>query len=87
MSARHAAGPTQVRRPCQAVLRTIVAETIALATLAPALVDAVGLPRTTGVGLVILTVSGAMTRVLAVPGVDKWLTTRLPWLAADPPPR
>ena len=87
MSARHAAEPTQVRRPWQAVLRTIVAEILALAPLAPALVDAIGLPRTTGVGLVILTVSGAITRVLAVPGVDQWLTTRLPWLAADPPPR
>ena len=87
MSARHAAEPTQVRRPWQAVLRTIAAETIALAPLAPALVDAIGLPRTTGVGLVILTVSAAITRVLAVPGVDEWLMARLPWLAADPPPR
>ena len=87
MSARHASGPTQTRRPWQAVLRTLVAETIALAPLAPALVDAIGLPRTTGVGLVIVTVSGAITRVLAIPGVDKWLTAHVPWLAADPPPR
>ena len=87
MSARHASGPTQVRRPWQAVLRTIVAEIVVLAPLAPALVDAIGLPRTTGIGLVIVTVSGAITRVLAIPGVDTWLMARVPWLAADPPPR
>ena len=87
MSARHASGPTQVRRPWQAVLRTIVAEIVALAPLAPALVDAIGLPRTTGIGLVIVTVSGAITRILAIPGVDQWLMARAPWLAADPPPR
>ena len=87
MSARHASGPTQTTRPWHATARTILAALVALAPLAPALVDAIGLTRTSGVGLVILTVSGAITRVLAVPGVDKWLMTHVPWLAADPPPR
>lgn len=31
-----------------------------------------------------VTVATAVTRVLALPGVDAWLRTYLPWLASTP---
>lgn len=73
---------TQVRHPWHATVRTILAMIVSLAPLTPALVDAIGLSRTAGIGLTILTVGGAITRVLAVPGVEDWLREHAPWLAA-----
>lgn len=82
---RARARASQARHPWRATARTIAAAVVALAPLAPALVDAVGLSRAAGVGLVVITIAGAITRVLAVPGVEQWMVTHLPWLAADPP--
>lgn len=81
---RQGARASQARHPWRAVIRTLAAGVIALAPLAPALVDAIGLDRGAGVGLIVLTVAGAITRVLAIPGVEAWLLRYLPWLAADP---
>lgn len=32
----------------------------------------------------VLGVTGAITRILAAPGIEAWLTRFFPWLAADP---
>jgi hypothetical protein len=79
--------PTQVRRPWRATLRTAFAAFVALAAMAPVLVDAAGLdparlPWLAGV----LAVCAAVTRVLALPGVEAWLRRFVPWLAADADP-
>ena len=79
--------PTQVRRPWRATLRTAFAALVALAAMAPVLVDAAGLdpsrlPWLAGV----LAVCAAVTRVLALPGVEAWLRRFIPWLAADDNP-
>lgn len=76
--------PTQVRRPWRATLRTTFAALIALAGLAPILVQAAGLdpdklPWLAGA----LAVCAAVTRVMAAPGVETWLRRYIPWLAAD----
>ena len=79
--------PTQVRRPWRATLRTAFAALVALAAMAPVLVDAAGLdparlPWLAGV----LAVCATVTRVLALPGVESWLRRFVPWLAADDNP-
>ena len=79
--------PTQVRRPWRATLRTAFAALVALAAMAPVLVDAAGLdparlPWLAGV----LAVCAAVTRVLALPGVEAWLRRFAPWLSADADP-
>ena len=77
--------PTQVQRPWRATLRTVFAGLIGLAAILPLIVETVGLdpqlyPWLGG----ILAVSAAVTRVLALPQVEEFLSRFLPWLAADP---
>ncbi|MFI6333179.1 hypothetical protein ACIBBG_33505 [Micromonospora chersina] len=76
--------PTQTHYPWRATLRTVFAGVVALLSLLPTVaavagVDAVPLIAQT------LTVAAAVTRVLAIPGVDAWLRRYLPWLATTPP--
>ncbi|XQE81574.1 hypothetical protein ACN24L_25185 [Streptomyces microflavus] len=62
--------------------RTVLQTALALAVLLPALVDASGvaatLPRVAGA----LAVAGAVTRVMALPGVQALLPR---WLRTEPP--
>lgn len=75
--------PTQTRHPWRATLRTAVAATVALATLAPEI--AVTAHVDTVPALVqVVGVCSAVTRVLALPRVDAWLRRYAPWLAASP---
>ncbi len=79
--------PTQVRKPWRATLRTAFAAIVALAAMAPVLVEAAGLdpgklPWLAGV----LAGCAGVTRVLALPGVETWLRRFVPWLAADDNP-
>lgn len=65
---------TQTRHPWRATVRTVFAATIALATLLPyvavgAHIDAVPIV------VQVLGVAGAVTRIMAVPGVNEWLTS------------
>ena len=69
--------PTQVRRPWRATLRTAFAALVALAAMAPVLVDAAGLDPSRLPWL---------AGVLALPGVESWLRRFVPWLAADDNP-
>ena len=77
--------PTQVRHPWRATIRTAVAVVIALAAMLPALVDASGLDDTWPPAAGALAIAGAITRVMALPVVDRFLARFLPWLSADKP--
>lgn len=78
---------TQARNPWAAVRRTILAVLgfiIVLAPLAPDIAREAGiasLPWVIGA----LAVAGAITRVLALPGVEAWMREHLPSFAAAPP--
>jgi hypothetical protein len=76
---------SQVRSPWKTVLRTTVQVVPALALLVDPVLDAVanGDGSTLGPWAVgALAVSGAITRVMAVPGVEEFFRRYLPWLAA-----
>lgn len=77
------ATPTQTRHPWRATARTIFAAGIALLSLLPTIALTAHIETVPAVGQV-LGVAGAITRVLAMPGVDAWLRTYLPFLAAEP---
>ena len=81
---RQAARASQVRRPWRATIRTALAALVALAALTPALVNAAGLDETAPVVAGILAATAAITRVMALPGVEQFLARFAPWLAADP---
>ncbi|MCW3838533.1 hypothetical protein ONA70_00255 [Micromonospora yasonensis] len=77
------ASTTQTRHPWRAVARTIFAAVVALLSLLPAIA------ATAGIGAVplvaqALAVAAAVTRVLAIPGVDGFLRRYLPFLASAP---
>lgn len=76
--------PTQVRRPWRATARTVFAALVALAAMFPLLVDASGLDETAGPIAGALAIAGAITRIMAIPQVEEFLTRFLPFLAADP---
>lgn len=79
--------PTQSQHPWRAVARTALAVISALAVAAPSIVDAItngDASRLGATGAVVLAVSGGITRVLALPGVNDFLERFLPWLAAAP---
>ncbi|GGZ13464.1 hypothetical protein [Streptomyces nitrosporeus] len=62
--------------------RTVVQTALSLAVLLPALVDAAGLPAALPWVAGTLAVAGALTRVMAVPGVQALLPG---WLRTGPP--
>ena len=81
--------PTQVRRPWRSTVRTIFQALLSFAALAPLLAAAV--EEATGYDLAgvpfvvtALLVCAAVTRVMAVPAVEVFLRTYVPWLAAAP---
>lgn len=74
--------PTQVTHPWQATVRTVFAVLVALASLIPVVAVAGGLDTVPAVAQLIA-VCGAVTRVLALPGVDDFLSRFLPFLAAS----
>lgn len=83
--------PTQVRRPWRSTARTIFQALVSLAAIAP-LIKA-GVEESTGYDLdgipfiiVVLAGAAAVTRVMAIPGVETWLRRFLPFLAAAPKP-
>ncbi len=74
---------TQVRAPWRTVVRTVFQGLVALAAVAPFAVDAVNDgAEATGAAAAFLAVSAAVTRLMAVPGVEKFLRDYLPFLAA-----
>lgn len=75
---------TQVRHPWRATIRTWFAAIIAFAAMYPAIIAAAGLPDTAWVA-VSVAVAGAITRIMALPAVNDFITRFLPWLAPDKP--
>lgn len=76
--------PTQVAHPWKATARTLFAAAVALAAMAPLLVQASGVDETLGPVAGALAISGAITRIMAIPQVNRFLETFLPWLAPNP---
>ncbi|ROO51474.1 hypothetical protein EDC02_6352 [Micromonospora sp. Llam0] len=74
---------TQSRHPWRATLRTAVAATIAALPLIPLAASEAGIDTVPAVAGVVA-VTGAITRVMAIPGVDAWLRAYAPWLASAP---
>ena len=71
---------TQTRHPWRATVRTLFAVTVALLSLLPVVAATAGIDTVPAVAQV-LVVTGAVTRVLALPQVDDFLRRFLSWLA------
>lgn len=83
--AKHEATTTQSAHPWKAVLRTAFAAIVALAALASPIYEAIAqadAASATGWAAAALGIAGAITRVLALPAVESFLRTFLPFLAA-----
>lgn len=77
MADHRAETTSQTRHPWRATLRTAVAFVGGGAAAAPGIYTAVtnqSPEAATGAGLMALTVSAAITRLMAVPFVNEWLT-------------
>ncbi|SCL43414.1 hypothetical protein [Micromonospora aurantiaca (nom. illeg.)] len=77
------ASTTQTRYPWRAVARTTFAAVVALLSLLPTIAAVAGIDAVPLVAQA-LAVAAAVTRVLAVPGVDDFLRRYLPFLASAP---
>lgn len=75
--------PTQVTHPNRAMIRTVFQGGIAFAALIPLLLSVAGIPPV-GWAAILITIAGAITRVMALPQVEIFLEKYLPWLAAKP---
>lgn len=78
--------PTQVKRPWRATVRTAFAALVAVATMAPLIYSAAttnDADQATGWAASALAIAAAVTRVLALPAVESFLQTYIPFLAAD----
>ncbi len=74
---------TQTTHPWRATARTIFAATVGLLSILPLVFATAGISQEAYAAQV-LVVTGAVTRVLALPGVNAWLEKFVPWLAAAP---
>jgi len=75
--------PTQVKHPNRAAFRTIFQGIIGLAAILPLILTTAGIPPV-GLAAILITVAGAVTRVMALPGVEAWIERFIPFLAAKP---
>lgn len=78
------AAPTQTRRPWRATVRTVFQAVVGFAAMWAVIVEAIGLDPEWQWVAASLAVTGAITRLMAVPAVEAWLRRFLPILAADP---
>lgn len=74
---------TQTQHPWRATVRTVFAATVGLLSLLPVVFMTAGISQE-AYAVQVLAVTGAVTRVLALPGVNDWLEKFIPWLAAAP---
>jgi hypothetical protein len=77
------ATPTQTTHPWRATVRTVFAAIVALATLLPYAVAELNVP-VEGVVAQALTIAAGVTRVIALPRVNDFITEYVPWLAPTP---
>ena len=75
--------PTQTAHPWRATVRTIVAAIVGLLPLLPIIVAETGLASVAWVAGAVA-VTGTVTRVLAIPAVNAWVTEYVPGLAPKP---
>ncbi len=75
--------PTQTQYPWRATVRTVFAAVVGLLSLLPVIFMTAGVSGEV-YAIQILAVTGAITRVLAIPGVNAWLEKFVPFLAAEP---
>lgn len=81
---KHTNTATQTRYPWRATIRTMFASLVGLLVMAEPIYEAITRQeagQATGWAAGALAVSGAVTRLLALPEVDGWLHRWLPWLA------
>lgn len=82
---KHLALNTQGAHPWRATFRTVFALVVAIAAMAPLIYSAIAQASpegATGAAAGALAIAGAITRVLALPTVDAFLSRFLPWLSA-----
>lgn len=81
--------PTQMRRPWQATIRTGFQALLALATLIPlVLTEVYESPDAYPAAIAqVVLFAGLFSRIMAMPGVEEFLRSFLPFLAAAPPPK
>lgn len=66
--------PTQIRHPVRATVRTVIAVVVSLASLLPYVAAQADVDAVPAVAQV-LVVAAAITRIMAIPGVNEWLTS------------
>lgn len=74
--------PTQARHPWRATARTVIAALIALLPVLPEIANTLEISTIPTVAS-ILGIAALVTRVLAIPEVDKWIDRYAPALSAD----
>ena len=72
---------SQERAPWRATARTLFAALIGLASMWALVVEALGLDQGIPWVAASLAVTGAVTRLMALPAVNNWLRQYIPWLA------
>ena len=75
--------PTQVQHPNRATVRTVFQGIVAFAAILPLVLTTAGIP-VVGWAAILVAVAGAITRVMAIPGVERFLERYIPFLAAKP---
>jgi hypothetical protein len=75
--------PTQVKHPNRATFRTVFQGVIGFLAIIPLIITAAGIPPV-GLAAILIAVSAAVTRVMALPGVEVWIEKYIPALAAKP---
>lgn len=75
--------PTQVKHPGRATFRTVFQGAIAFLAILPLIFATAGIPPV-GIAAILVGVAGAVTRVMALPGVEAFLENYIPALAAKP---
>lgn len=78
---------TQHAHPVRATVRTLFAMIVGAAAMAPLIYHAItqGDPDSaTGWAAAALAIAGGITRVMALPAVDRFLARFAPWLATSP---
>lgn len=75
--------PTQVRKPWRATFRTTLTAFIGLIPLIPQIAEAAHIDEIPAVASAVA-ISAAISRVLALNGVESWLDKYIPILAAEP---
>lgn len=74
---------SQERAPWRATARTVFAALIGLASMWALVVEALGLDQGIPWVAASLAVTGAVTRLMALPAVNDWLRQYMPWLAPE----